>query len=193
MKIGLYGGTFDPVHNGHLILARDAIEDLGLDRVIFIPASLSPHKQDTNPAEPSVRKEMLLAAIEDEPRFVIDDCELYRKGPSFTIDTVLEIKARHDEAEVFYLVGEDNIRELHTWRRIQELEQLVQFVVLNRNDKSVAHLFPTLHRRVDISATEIRDRVANGQSIRYLVPDKVRALIERHQLYKEPKSSPPRN
>lgn len=193
MKIGLYGGTFDPVHTGHLILARDAIEELDLDCVIFIPASLSPHKQNTQPASASVRKEMLIAAIENEPRFVIDDCELYRKGPSFTIDTVLEIKARHDNAEVFYLVGEDNIRELHTWRRIQELEQLVQFVVLNRSDKSVAHLFPTLQRRIDISATEIRNRVAKGQSIRYLVPDKVMALIEHHHLYQDPKSSPPKN
>ena len=135
---------------------------------------------------------MVLAAIEDEPRFEMDDRELGRSGPSFTIDTVKEIKSRNPDAALFYLIGEDNIRELHTWRRIEELKTLAQFVVMNRSENGAAHSFPTLRRRVDISATEIRNRVARNQSIRYLVPDKVLALIEKNQLYRETKKSPPK-
>lgn len=193
VKIGLYGGTFDPIHIGHLILARDAIEQLGLDRVVFIPAARSPHKLATKPASAKLRREMVLAAIEGEPRFEMNDCELSRSGPSFTIDTVMELRSLHGNAEMFCLIGEDNLVELHTWRCIEELKQLVQFVVLSRSDKPEGHVFPTLQRRIEISATEIRRRVANGQSIRYLVPDKVLALIEQHHFYKDPKPSPPGN
>lgn len=193
MKLGFYGGTFDPIHNGHLILARDAIEQLGLERVLFIPAVQSPHKQARRPATPELRAQMARAAVADEPRFGVDETELSRPAPSFTIDTMLEMRARFPGAELFYLIGEDNVRELHTWRRIGELQKLVRFVVLNRCEGATAHGFRTLPRRIDISATEIRDRVANGQSIRYLVPDAVRVLIEKHQLYRETPPLPQKN
>lgn len=186
MKLGLYGGSFDPIHHGHLILARDAIEQLALDRVIFIPAAVSPHKLDRHPAPAEIRRAMVAAAIDGEPQFALDDSELHRTGPSFTIDTVEQMLSQFPGAELFYFIGADNIRALHTWRRIDELRQLVQFVVFDRDADAAAHGFPTLARRIDISATEIRTRVARGESIRYLVPEPVRALIEKHHLYQEP-------
>src|ERR1043166_2936583 len=108
MRIGLYGGTFDPVHHGHLILARDAIEYLELQRLIFIPNTISPHKQTRRAAPARLRCEMLAAAIKDEPRFELDDSELTRGGTSYTIDTVLPLRERHPDADLFYIIGEDN-------------------------------------------------------------------------------------
>jgi nicotinate-nucleotide adenylyltransferase len=187
LRLGLYGGTFDPIHHGHLILARDAIERLELDRIVFLPAGVSPHKLARAPAPAEVRRAMVAAAIEGEPLFVMDDSELLRTGPSFTIDSVEQIRARHPDARLYYLIGADNLRELHTWRRIDDLRRLVQFVVFGRDHENPAsaHDFPTLPRRVDISATEIRARVAGGVSIRYLVPEPVRLLIASHHLYQE--------
>ena len=186
MRLGLYGGTFDPIHHGHLILAREAIESLDLDEVVFIPAALSPHKLSTSPASGELRRDMVAAAIAGEPRFTLDDSEIHRAGPSFTIDTVEHTRARRPGAELFYFIGEDNVPALHTWRRIDELRQLVRFVVFGRDGDSGPGEFPRLARRIDISATDIRSRVARGQSIRYLVPESVRALIEQHHLYQDP-------
>jgi nicotinate-nucleotide adenylyltransferase len=186
MRLGLYGGTFDPIHHGHLILAQDAIAEFALDQVVFVPAALSPHKLASSPAPAGIRRDLLAAAIADEPRFSIDDSELLRPGASFTIDTVEQVRARHPGAEIFYFIGEDNVAALHTWRRIDELRQLVQFVVFVRGGNVGAGELPRLSRRIDISATEIRRRVARGESIRYLVPESVRALIAQHHLYQEP-------
>ena len=161
MRVALYGGTFDPIHHGHLILARDAIELLELDRVIFIPA-----------------------AILGEPRFELDESELARTGPSYTIDTVEAMRARRPDTRLFYLIGHDNVAKLDTWHRIGDLRRLVEFIVFGRGEHDAPHPFPTLPRRVDISASEIRDRVARGASIRYLVPEPVRLLIEQHRLYR---------
>lgn len=184
-RIALFGGTFDPIHHGHLILAREAIELLDLDRVIFIPAALSPHKLATRPAPPEIRCAMVAAAIEGEPRFAIDTSELDR-SPSFSIDTVEAWRAREPQAALFYFIGEDNVRALGTWRRIDELQQWAQFVVFGRSEHDAPHDFPTIERRIDISATDIRARVARGASIRYLVPEPVRVLLEQHRLYLEP-------
>ena len=185
MRIALFGGTFDPVHHGHLILARDAIEQLKLDRVIFIPAALSPHKPGTFPAPAALRRDMLAAAIAEEPGQAMDECELKRSGPSYTIDTVELMRAQFVGAELFYLIGHDNLRKLNTWHRVDELRRLVQFVVFDRGQEVVEHANPVLRRRIDVSATEIRQRIARGASIRYLVPEPVRILIERNHLYQE--------
>jgi nicotinate-nucleotide adenylyltransferase len=185
MKLGFYGGTFDPIHHGHLILAREAVEKLGLDRLFFIPNAISPHKVSTLPAPAQLRAEMIRAAIENEPRFDLEEMELNRPGVSYTIDTVLAMRERFGpKPKFFYLVGEDNIGSLSTWRRIDELQHLVTFVVLCRSEHTTPLPHPTLQRRVDISATEIRKRIANGQSIRYLVPDKVHDLILSNDLYR---------
>lgn len=184
MRLGLYGGSFDPVHHGHLILARDAIELMNLDRVIFIPAAISPHKLHRVPSPSSVRLRMLEEAVRGEERFTVDDCELHRTGPSFTIDTVEHVRAQHPAAQLFYFIGGDNVALLSTWRRVQELMALVQFVVFDRGDPAMSHPWPSLERHLDLSSTEIRERVARGASIRYLVPDAVRAIIEEHHLYR---------
>jgi nicotinate-nucleotide adenylyltransferase len=184
-KIGIYGGTFDPIHHAHLILAREAMETLQLEEVIFIPAAMSPHKLE-RPTPAAIRLEMLRAAIEGERRFRVDERELHRPPPSFTIDTIEEFVGAQPEAEIFYFIGSDNLPRLHTWHRIDDLQKLVRFVVLERGSTRSGSELLTIPRLIDISATEIRNRVATGASIRYLVPPAVAEIIQRHQLYQEP-------
>jgi nicotinate-nucleotide adenylyltransferase len=184
-KIGIFGGTFDPIHNGHLILARDAIEQLDLEGVLFIPAALSPHKLEIKPAPAEVRVKMLRAAIEGEPRFCLDELELARPAPSYMIDTIEELRRREPDSEFVCLIGEDNVARLATWRRFPELSQMVRFAVLDRTGVRTEHPYPTVRRHIDISATDIRNRVARGLSIRYLVPRAVENLIRERQLYRE--------
>lgn len=183
MRTALYGGTFDPIHHGHLILAREAMEQLALDRVVFVPATHSPHKVSRQPAPPDLRRQMVEVAIAGEPGFECDGSETEKAGPSFSVDTVEAWRAKAPADELFYLIGQDNVRELPTWRRYEDLRRLVQFVVFERDASAPAHDFPRVKRRVDISATEVRKRVAEGRSIRYLVPEPVRAIIVARQLY----------
>jgi nicotinate-nucleotide adenylyltransferase len=183
-KIGICGGTFDPIHHAHLILARAAREQLNLVKVIFIPAAVSPFK-DTPAASAEMRLSMVRAAIESEEAFTFDDCELRRAPPSYTIDTVEEIRKRETNAEIYYLIGEDNVPALPNWHRFSELEKMVQFIVLDRSGTQSSHSFPTVRRKIDISATDIRKRVASGRSIRYLVPPAVQEIISQGNLYRE--------
>lgn len=185
MRIALYGGTFDPIHHGHLILAREARETLGLDRVVFIPAAVSPHKLHTSPTPSAIRWEMVRLSVEDEPGFAADDLELHRTGPSFTYDTVCEYRRRFPEAELFYFIGSDNLNALPTWYRIEELLKIVTLVVLARGSEEGGDSHLRIERRLDLSATEIRNRVAKGQSVRYLVPQRVDDLIREKKLYLE--------
>jgi nicotinate-nucleotide adenylyltransferase len=184
-KIGIFGGTFDPIHHGHLILAREAVEALGLEQVIFIPAAISPHKERQQPAPGDARLAMVRAAIEGEPSFTLDSLELERASPSYAFDTVTTLRRRESSAEFIFLVGEDNVARLPSWHRFTELEKLVQFVVLERTGLKCEHAYPAIRRHVDISATDIRNRVARGQSIRYLVPPAVEQIIRERQLYRE--------
>ncbi|PYK20227.1 MAG: nicotinate (nicotinamide) nucleotide adenylyltransferase [Verrucomicrobia bacterium] len=184
-KIAIYGGSFDPVHHAHLILAREAIETLGLEKVILVPAAISPLKKAAPVASGDVRLAMLRAAIRDQPEFEVDECELLRPPPSYTIDTVEEIRRRECDAVLYCLIGEDNIEQLPRWHRFNELEKLVRFVVLDRTGKQPTHTYQLIHRRIDISATEIRRRVAQHESIRYLVTGSVEEIIQREKLYRE--------
>jgi nicotinate-nucleotide adenylyltransferase len=184
-KIAIYGGTFDPVHHAHLILARQAIEAIGLAKVILVPAAISPLKKAAPVASGEVRLAMLQAATKCEPEFQVDGCELLRPPPSYTIDTVEEIRRRECDSSIFCLIGEDNVEQLPRWHRFAELEKMVRFVVLDRSGKQPSHSYQLIHRRIDISATEIRRRVAHNESIRYLVPDSVEEIIEREKLYRE--------
>jgi nicotinate-nucleotide adenylyltransferase len=183
-KIGIYGGTFDPIHHAHLILAREARERLGLDTIIFVPAAVSPFK-DSPAASAEDRLGMLRAAIQNEPGFVIDETELLRAPPSYTIDTVEQIRTREPDADIFYLVGQDNIPGLSKWHRFEELQKLVKFVVLDRTGDQASHPYIAVQRKIDICATEIRKRVASQSSIRYLVPEAVEEIIRRRRLYQE--------
>ncbi len=192
-RLGIFGGTFDPVHHGHLILARDALEQLALDRLLFVPAAVSPHRTDRPPtATPAQRLEMLKLATADEARFAIDECELNRPAPSYSYDTVVDLQSRFPDARLHLLVGSDQLPGLPTWHRFDELKARVMLVVFHRagNGGEIpqeGHL--TLRRRLDISATELRKRVASGLSLRYLVPGAVAKYVEQHQLYRE--ANPP--
>jgi nicotinate-nucleotide adenylyltransferase len=184
-KIGIYGGTFDPVHHAHLILAREAIEALSLEKVILVPAAISPLKKSAPVASGEVRLAMLRAAINGEPEFEVDECELRRPPPSYTIDTIREIRRRERDAEIHCLIGEDHVERLPQWSRFPELDKMVRFVVLDRTGKQPTHSYQVIRRRIDISATEIRQRVAQNESIRYLVPESVEKIIHREKLYRE--------
>jgi nicotinate-nucleotide adenylyltransferase len=183
-RIGIYGGTFDPIHHGHLILAREAREQLELEKVVFVPAATSPFKDA--PVTPAAdRLAMLQAAIADEPGFAIDEVELHRPPPSYTIDTIESISAREPGAELFCLIGRDNVNGLTKWHRFSDLEKLVEFVVLDRAGESAIHSYRLVQRSINISATDIRNRVASQRSIRYLVPESVNQIILSRRLYQE--------
>lgn len=185
-KIGIYGGTFDPIHHGHLILSRQACEVFEFDQLIFIPAALSPFKEHAPIASGELRMSMLRAAIAGQEDFFADDCELKRPPPSYSIDTVLQIREREPEADLFWLIGADNVSRLPKWRQFEEMKMLVQFVILDRGRaKKTPQVYPVVQRNIDISATEIRKRVASGRSIRYLVPKAVEEIIRREKLYQE--------
>jgi nicotinate-nucleotide adenylyltransferase len=184
LRIGLYGGTFDPIHHGHLILARDAVELLALDRLIFLPAAISPHKLASDPTPAEIRRDLLGAAMNGESGFSLDDREIYRDGPSYTVETVEALRGEMPGAEYVYLIGEDHLPKLSTWHRFEELRGMVEFVVFGRGQHLAGtESFRRIERRLDISATEIRARVARGASIRYLVPETVHKIIEQHHLY----------
>ena len=184
-KIAIYGGTFDPIHHGHLIVAREALEKLGADEVIFIPARASPLRKIAPIARDEIRLLMIQAAIEQEPGFAMDDCELRRPPPSYTIDTVEQIRRLKSNATIYCLIGEDNVGKLTKWRRFGDLEKMVRFVVLDRTGQQPSHVYPVIRRKIDVSATEIRKRVATGRSIRYFVPSAVEEIIRREKLYLE--------
>jgi nicotinate-nucleotide adenylyltransferase len=183
MRIGIYGGTFDPVHHGHLILAHQALEEFKLDRLVFVPAAESPFKIHNHTAPATDRLAMLQLAIKGEDRFEVDPVEIERGGVSYSIDTVKMFRSRDPEAELFFLVGEDNAYRLTEWHRFEELKKMVGFVVLSRSEDFQSPEYPVVQRRIEISSTEIRNRVANGESITYLVPESVKRYIEQHQLY----------
>jgi nicotinate-nucleotide adenylyltransferase len=184
-KIAIYGGTFDPVHHAHLILARDAIEKLDLDEILFVPAAISPLKRAAPVASSESRLAMLRAAVKSEPRFSVDDCELRRPPPSYTIDTIQEVRRRNSDAMIYCLIGDDNAASLTKWHRFAELEKIVDFVVLDRTGQPETGSYLVIDRKIDISATEIRKRVASDRSIRYLVPPAVEEIIRRQKLYLE--------
>ncbi len=184
-KIGLFGGSFDPIHNGHLILAREAREVLGLDRVLLIPSGISPHKLDHPPAPAGIRAAMVAAAVQDEPGLGWDDSEIRRPGPSFAIDTVREFLNRDPHSELHFFIGEDNLASLHTWKEINALRSLVRFVVLaRRGPVATGHNHPVISRTVDISSTEIRNRIATGLSVRYLMPEASYKILLENHLYR---------
>lgn len=181
-RIGLFGGTFDPVHLGHLILAYDALEIFNLDHLIFLPARLSPYKINMPPcASTKDRLAMLTLALKDEPRFRIDSRELSREGPSYTIQTVREMEKEFLGATFVYLLGQDHADTLKGWRESEELKKKVTFAFFKRGTGSPSNSFLT--RRIDISSTEIRERIARGVVVSHLLPTPVFTYLEKKSLY----------
>jgi nicotinate-nucleotide adenylyltransferase len=192
VRIGFLGGSFDPIHLGHLLIAQDALEGLGLDRLDFIPAAVSPLKARALTASPAQRLEMVRLAIEGDERFGILDLELRRGGTSYTVDTVRELGRRFPGAELFWVLGTDQVQLLAGWKDIGELVALVEFVHLARPGLEGVVVPPIpglrLHRvaghEVAISSSELRARVSQGLPLRHFVPLKVADFIESQSLYR---------
>ena len=185
MKVGIFGGTFDPVHVGHLAIAQAALESAKLDRVVFVPARRSPLKDREPAASADDRYAMLVAAIKDEPRFAVSRVELQREGPSYTVDT---LESFRNEGELFLILGSDALSELPRWKAPERIRELAKILVARRPGApepdgalgAVAFDAPCL----DISSRELRARAARGLSLRYLVPDEVWRHIARSGLYR---------
>lgn len=187
-RLGVFGGTFDPPHLGHLVAASDACQALALDRVLWIPSAVPPHKVQTVQASARDRLAMVRAAVAGDPRFEVDPLELERSGPSYTADTLRALRERHPGAALFFLTGADNVAELPGWHQPDEILRMARLAVVTRaGDHAVLpagwNAEVVRITRVDVSATEVRRRVAAGETIRYLVPEAVRAHIERAGLY----------
>ncbi|MDQ3330771.1 MAG: nicotinate-nucleotide adenylyltransferase [Planctomycetota bacterium] len=203
MKLGLYGGTFDPVHFGHLLLAERCREELELDEVRFIPAGDPPHKDRDDLSSGIARAEMLEFATAGNPRLVVDRRELKRPGRSFTVETLTEVRHEFPVAELYFLMGADSLADLPQWREPERISQLARIVAVNRGDRplpDVATLNLTLGEAIasrvtfvsmpgiDLSSTELRGRVAAGKGLRYTMPPAVEAYIRDRMLYQEVRS-----
>jgi nicotinate-nucleotide adenylyltransferase len=149
-KIGIYGGSFDPIHHAHLILAREALESLQLSEVIFVLAAQSPHKTESEPAAPEARWQMLTTALAGEKGFSASRMELDRPPPSYSIDTVEQLRAENPTAEFSFLIVEDNLPKFPSWHRFEDLRQMVRFVVLDRSGAAVEYHSPVIRRMIDI-------------------------------------------
>lgn len=189
MRLAIFGGSFDPPHIGHLLVAQDSCDQLALDRLIFVPAARQPLKRDGANAPAEHRLAMVRLLAGDDPRFEVSAAEVDRGGLSFTVDTLRAMSARHPGAELVLLVGADVLRTFRQWREPERILQLARVVVVQRGDEPAADAdVPAARlsaRRVDVSSTEVRERVRNGKSIRGFVTDAVAAYIAREGLYQE--------
>jgi nicotinate-nucleotide adenylyltransferase len=195
-RIGLMGGTFDPIHFGHLVLAEQARETLGLERVLFVTAGNPPHKPDSAVTDAAHRLKMTELAIEGNPFFEAPRIEVEREGPSYTVDTIRGILEGNPGSELFLLVGSDEAENFMTWRSPREIVGMATLVVANRPGVEVSSALSRMPEDVrsraielkmpgvDISSTDIRDRVRAGRSIKYLVPRAVEDYIAREGLYR---------
>ena len=198
MRLGIFGGTFDPVHYGHLLLAETCRQDLQLDEVRWIPAGNPPHKNDTSITDAHARADMLRLALSGYPEHVVDRREIRRDGPSWTVDTLAEFAAEFKDAELFFLMGADSLRDFATWRQPDRITALASVVGVNRPgqpvpepDQLVQWMGAELARCItivnmpgtDISATDLRKRVCDGKELRFLTPRAVDVFIREHRLY----------
>jgi len=196
-KIGIMGGTFDPIHYGHLVTAEVARVRFHLDEVIFIPAGLPPHKQLARVTEPRHRYNMTMMATGTNPYFTVSDMELERVGPSYTYDTVTSLQneaaAKGEEAEIFFITGADAILEIMEWHKIHDLAEKCTFIAATRPGYVLEdlQLNPSLQHKIyflevpalAISSTDIRRRIHEGEPIKYLVPEEVENYIYKYRLY----------
>jgi nicotinate-nucleotide adenylyltransferase len=188
-KIGLFGGSFDPVHFGHLLVAQAAREELGLDRLFFIPAAQSPFKPGSTTAPAAERLRLLRLALAGKSWCEIDEQELHRGGVSYTIDTLRDYSRRFSGTQIFYLIGADHISKLTSWREAEELARLADFVVVPRPGKADIAIPKPFRGRIlkgfplAVSSSEIRSRAKAGQPIDHLVPVTVAEAISTTGLY----------
>ncbi len=194
-RLGVFGGTFDPIHAGHLITAQDVLEALSLDRILFVPALHSPHKRSAPQASAAARLRMIRGAIDGDPRFEVSDVEIERNGPSYTVETLRAFSARWPASQLVLILGADQWAQFDQWREPREIASRAELVLMTRNgqrpsevdsrslDGSTLTFTEVSVTRIDLSATVVRARVREGFSVRYLVPEPVRRIIEAERLY----------
>ncbi len=199
-SIGIMGGTFNPIHNGHLIIAEDVREQANLDRVLFIPSGQPPHKPNSEVIDPEHRYEMVRRAVITNRCFEASHIELERGGYTYTVNTLLELRRIYGEnTGIYFIIGADVVPELKSWREYDRVFQLCEFIAVLRpgfdekeftnnirqlKSEKGAKIHPVRSRLIDISSTDIRERCRNGKSIRYLIPDSVEEYILRNGLFK---------
>ena len=199
MKVGILGGTFSPIHYGHLILAETAYDRFGLDKVMIMPAG-DPYFKDLNKmAADEHRENMTRLAIEGNPHVEFSDMELKREGKTYTVDTLIELTTQHPDDEFYFIVGSDTLYNIEKWYRPAEIFQMAKFLTSCRNienqelteqidylkNKFGAKIYNLYMPNIDISSTDIRDKVKHGMSIRYFTPDAVIEYIQEHNLYQD--------
>ena len=185
-KVGILGGTFDPPHYGHLLIANEVHSALQLDEIWFMPNHEPPHKKKPESVMDEDRLKMLKLAIAGNPDFTIQPIELKREGPSYTVDTMKMLKTEYADHQFFFIIGADMIEYLPKWHKIDELVHLVQFVGVERTSYSHQTDYPVLYvdvPAIDVSSSMIRDRLKSEKTVRYLLPDPVIEYIEEKQLY----------
>lgn len=202
MRLGLLGGTFDPIHLGHLRAAEEVCDALGLDRLLFVPAKLPPHKQGAELADAAFRLQLVRAAIRGNPRFGVSPVELRREGPSYSVDTLAAFRRKRGIERLWFVMGADQFRDFHTWRRFRDILALADIAVMSRPpERSLPPLPPELAKELtpegagfrhpsgrevrfipvtplDVSSTRVRAALKEGRSLRYLVPEAVRKMLE---------------
>lgn len=188
MRIGILGGTFNPIHIGHLILAEEARFKLKLDKLILVPAFMPPHKDTSDVIDAKDRLEMVRLAIEDNPAFEISTYEVDSKKKSYSIDTLKEFRKIYgDEAQLCFITGSDSLKDLFSWKNINDIFKISKFIVANRPGyplKDIPKEADTVViTPIEVSSEDIRKRLKEGRSIRYLVSEKVRKYILEHNLY----------
>lgn len=186
MKIGIIGGTFDPPHIGHLIIANEALHQLNLDKVYFMPNQEPPHKVRNDGASGMERIHMLEMMIQKHPRFFIEPIELEREGRSYSYDTMKILTETNKEDEYFFIIGGDMVEYLPKWYKIDELVSIIQFVGVNRPGYSIETDYPIIPIEVpliELSSTMLRDRLKSGQTVKYYLPDELIDYIKERGLY----------
>lgn len=195
LRLGVFGGTFDPPHDGHVAVAKDVADALGLHRLLWIPAGEPPHKSHREVTPASLRLEMVYAAVDADARFAVNECETMRAGPSYTVDTLNALRREFPDAVMYFIVGADEYNALATWREPEQVLELARLAVVDRGGTCAADMIPDVVgagdvefvpiERVDISSSQVRAYVGSGHDPADFVPPVVAAIIEREGLYRE--------
>ena len=198
MKIGILGGTFNPIHNGHLIMAESSRVNLGLDKVVFIPLGLAPHKDNEKILDSKDRLETVRLAIESNPHFDLSTMEIDREGTTYTIDTIKTLKDLYPKEDIYFIIGGDSLFHIESWKGFKELIELCSFAVLGRCKKGEEEFYKKVEDLkssyemdlrvvespiIEISSTSIRDNLREDRSIKYLVPEKVEEYLINNSSY----------
>ncbi|MGM0508157.1 MAG: nicotinate-nucleotide adenylyltransferase [Fusobacteriota bacterium] len=186
MKIGIYGGSFNPIHLGHLIISEYVRVEAKLDKIIFIPVGIPSHREN-NLVSNKIRYNMIEASIKDNPFFEVSDIEIKQNKTCYTYDTLKKLKKKYPDDQLFEIIGEDSAIDLPNWKNINKLKKMTNFIVFKRKgynyQKSEKNILVLDNPIIEISATNIRNRIKLGKSIRYLVPEGARRIIKRKELY----------